>query len=170
MAGNPKRVSNLPSRLRISWDASFRAPEKVRPNDRPNLRSVSLIAKIMTGTFARQRIAEMVSAMYWSGSVPLTTRRQASGCVASKKEMLERQCVRGSRMSNGIVPDWAPTMIRSGCFRSICSICCKALGFWTLIWRMVRPPWTTPAGSSGAPGRASDSRVARGATSRCRLS
>ena len=49
-------------------------------------------------------------------------------------------------------------------------IICKALGFWTLIWRMVRPPWTTPAGSSGAPGRASDSRVARGATSRCRLS
>ena len=47
---------------------------------------------------------------------------------------------------------------------------CKALGFWTLIWRMVRPPWTTPAGSSGAPGLASDSCVARGATSRCRLS
>ena len=49
-------------------------------------------------------------------------------------------------------------------------ILCKALGFWTLIWRMVRPPWTTPAGSSGAPGLASDSCVARGATSRCRLS
>ena len=47
---------------------------------------------------------------------------------------------------------------------------CKALGFWTLIWRMVRPPWTTPAGSSGAPGLASDSCVARGAISRCRLS